>query len=346
MVCNIYDTDLTLKGTIFTWVSLVWDEYYNEVGEAQIELQLTDGIADLVKIDRYLSITGSNHLMLIKSISIEDNKLVANAKDALCVLDERVATDTIENEPGESAIRKLVSNMSPWPCFELGEIAGIDGNYTGQMDNGTVLEYVLDIAQSLDIGLSVTFSKTDKKITFECYKPESDPDAKYSSMYGNMSDLSYSITNTKYKNVAIVKGTQKEEVTSTEENEDGEPVETTETVEKPVYVTVGETSAEGANRREIFVDESSESMEDEESLENYKARLGRYGMQKLGEQILSESITFLVDDTAKLGSLISCTVPEFGLKLQTRIIAVKMTSQNNKITREAEVGTPIITRRR
>lgn len=335
MVCNIYDYDMTLKGTIFTWVSLVWDEYYNEVGEAQIELQLTDGMAELVTKDRYMSITGSNHFMLIKSVFIENNKLVANAKDAICILDERVSTETVGDEDGEVAIRKLITDMEPWPNFELGSSAGIGETYTGQIENGTVLDYVLDIAQALDIGLSVTYSKESKKLVFECYKPTADAHSKYSTMYSNMSNISYSVSSVNYKNVAVVRGKQKTT------GSDGST-----STDQPVYVTTGDTSATGTDRREIFVDATSENMEDGESLTEYQSRLARYGLQKLAEQVTAESVSFTVGEGVEIGEVITCIVPEFNLKLQTRIMAIKMTSQNNATTREVEVGTPVITRRR
>ena len=56
MVCNVFDLNLNPLGTVFSWISLVWDEYYNALGEAQLELAYTEDNAALVKANRYLNV--------------------------------------------------------------------------------------------------------------------------------------------------------------------------------------------------------------------------------------------------------------------------------------------------
>ena len=100
MVCNVFDINLNPLGTIFSWVSLVLDEYYNALGEAQLELAYTADNAVLVKANRYLSIDGSSHLMLVESVEITKDRLIAYGKDALNILDKRVSTETVKSENG------------------------------------------------------------------------------------------------------------------------------------------------------------------------------------------------------------------------------------------------------
>ena len=95
MVCNVFDLNLNPLGTVFSWISLVWDEYYNALGEAQLELAYTKDNAALVKANRYLSLDGSAHLMLIESVEIQKNRLIAYAKDALNILDKRVTLNGV-----------------------------------------------------------------------------------------------------------------------------------------------------------------------------------------------------------------------------------------------------------
>ena len=41
----------------------------------------------------------------------------------------------------------------------------------------------------------------------------------------------------------------------------------------------------------------------------------------------------------------SCRVTALGLTLQARVVAIKLTSENNNVTRVAEIGTPVLLRR-
>ena len=81
MVCNVFDINLNPLGTIFSWVSLVWDEYYKALGEAQLELADTADNASIVKANRYLSIDGSSHFMLIETGDITKHRLVASDQE-------------------------------------------------------------------------------------------------------------------------------------------------------------------------------------------------------------------------------------------------------------------------
>ena len=332
MVCNVFDINLNPLGTVFSWISLVWDEYYNALGEAQLELAYTDDNAALVKANRYLSIDGSDHLMLIESVEITGDRLIAYGKDALNILDKRVSTETVKNENGEAAILRVAGGMTPWPCFSVGANQGIEGQYTGQIDGGSVLDYALKIAQELDIGLQVLFDRAAKTLTLTCYKPAYDGVIRYAPEWGNMGDIEYTQSTLDYANVAIVKGTARSVDASGEETE------------STVYVTTGDLSASGAARRELYLS-ASESMEEDESLTEYQNRLARYGIQKLSEQASIESLSFSVDENVQVGQMLGCRVASLGLTLQARVAAVKMTSENNHTTREAEIGAPVLLRR-
>lgn len=332
MVCNVFDINLNPLGTIFSWVSLVWDEYYNALGEAQLELAYTADNANLVKANRYLSIDGSSHLMLVESVEVTKDRLIAYGKDALNILDKRVSTETVKAENGEAAILRVAGEMVPWPCFTVGASQGLTDMYTGQIDSGSVLDYALKIAQELDIGLQVMFDREDKTLTLTCYKPAYDGVIRYAPEWGNMGDVEYTQSTLQFYNVAVVKGTARSTDSSGE------------VTESPVYVKTGDLSAEGAARRELFVS-ASESMEEGESLTDYQNRLARYGMQKLSEQADIESIAFAVDDSVQVGQMVGCRVTALGLTLQARVMAIKLTSENNNVTRVAEIGTPVLLRR-
>lgn len=326
MECNIYDTELNRVGVLNTWASMVWEESYNSDGAFQIEVQQTTEIAKLLKEDRYAGIKESNTLMVIKAVQVKDGKITASGYPALWVLTDRVSTTVVSNENAESALRGLVSAMAPWPRLELGESAGLLDVFTAEKSDASLLEYCQVISQAVDMGVRLRHDRKSKKLLFECYKPAANANLRFSTSYGNMGDPEYSVSTASLKNVAIVAGAG-----------DGDA---------RVTVQAGTTSAAGADRRELYVDARNKQPKEGESDADYKARLVRYGEEKLVGQVKIENFAFtLKDDRANLGDIVTCNVPEIGVKLQVRITGIRRTSQNNGTTVEASVGTPIILRR-
>ena len=326
MECNVYDLNLARVGVISTWVSMVWEEQYNSVGSFQIEVQQTNDAARLLKPDMYVGIKESDTLMIIKSVQISDGKIIAAGYPVVYILSDRVSTAIISNTNAETALRGLVSNMEPWPCLELGEPAGLTDTFSAEKSDATLLEYCESVSQAVDFGFKLRFDRKAKKMYFECYKPEKNANLRFSTLYGNMGGIEYSKSTANLKNVAVVAGSGEGDVRIT--------------------VQAGDVSSVGANRREMYVDARQEQLEEGESDADYKARLVRYGEEKLISQVEIENFKFLLDDKrAKLGDLVTCNVPEIGVKLEVRIVGLTRTSQNNQTTVEASVGTPILIRR-
>lgn len=305
---------------------MVWEESYNSDGSFQIEVQQTAEVANLLKADRYAGISESNTIMIIKAVQIEDGKIIASGYPAISVLSERVSTKVVSNENAETALRNLVSSADPWPRLELGNVAGITDKFTAEKSDASLYEYCQVIAQSVDMGIRFRHDKKEKKLLFECYKPTINKNAKYSTAYGNMSGIRYSASTANLKNVAIVAGA-------------GEGA-------SRVTVLAGKTDLTGADRREMYVDARSEQPEEGESDESYRARLVRYGEEKLVGQSKIENFSFDLDDNKlSLGDIVTCNVSEIGVKLKVRVTGIRLTSQNNGTKVEASVGTPIILRR-
>lgn len=322
MECRIYDLELNRVGIVSTWVSMVWEESYNGDGKFQLEMQYSDGLAGLFQPDRYCGIDDSDILMVIKSVQISDGKITVGGYPAAYVLEERVYTGTVKEQEAETALRDMVSNMKPWPRLELGESAGLSDVFTAEKTASTVLDFCQVIGEAVDMGYRLRHDRKQKKLLFECYKPEKNENARYSTLYGNLTDPEYSLSTAKYKNVAVV-------------------------VADGVTVTAGNTAATGAERREMFVDAKSKTKEEGESDSAYRSRLARYGEEKLVGQVKIENFKFTIDPaTVKLGDIVSCNVPEFGVKLEVRITGISRVSQKNKTGVTATVGTPIVTRRR
>lgn len=319
----VYDTGLQLLGLIESWVSLVWPERYNvysNVQGAQLELQYSASLQALCRPDRYLWLTGSDHIMRIVSAQKTDTRLVISTKDAACILDERVCTGTLSAFAVEDTLRTLVSDAAAWPNFRPGEAAGLADTYAGEVNPGSLLTITEQICQELDTGFRVRFDPSEKQLLFELYRPKLDPNARYAPQYGNLTGLTYTESTADYKNVVTVAGA------------DG-------------TVTVGAVNAVGAARRELLVDASSRKKADDQSLEDYLAVLRTLGEQELAKHTRLENFRFTPTGSVAVGTVVAASLPGTDIQAAARITSVTLTSQRGENTVSTEIGTPILRRK-
>ena len=326
---NVYNENLERIGTIETWVSLLWEEGYNTLGDFLIEVQQTKEIAKLLKIGNYIGRGDFKTLCLIRSVEVKDKKIIANGHTAAAILNERVSTKVIDNQNAEEAMRGLVSERAAWPCVELGELSNLTEKFERQTSDKTVLEYCEEIAAEIDAGFILRFDKQRKKLLFEVYKPDINKNLIFATKFGNLSETVYSESENKFKNVAVVAG-------------EGEG-------ENRITVFAGETESEGAARRELYVDARNVRIEENETEENYRTRLLNLGLKKLAEQIKIQNISVSIDSEDfgtrfGLGDVVTLILDDIGIKIQPRIIGFSYKSQNNQNYLEAEFGTPITRR--
>lgn len=330
---TVYDGGLTKIGLIETWISLVWDEEYGGDGVYQIEIFDSDRAAALIREGYFYGIKESRTLATVESITVRGGKIVGYGTMASGMLKDRVTTRRTMDENAEDAMRAAVEEMTPHPLIALGAKKGISDVFTPEIEDMDVLEHCETISKETDVGFCLVHDKDAKKLLFECYKPDENPNARYAAAYGNLGEIEYSASGADHKNVAVI-------VNTISETKDEETIETRE-----IY-TAGDTDAQGAARREMIV-KTSIRREEEETDEEYRARIIAKGEAELVERVRSEELTFRVDDDrAQLGDVITATIHEIGARLRVRVMRVKITSQKNKTTREISIGTPVYLKRR
>lgn len=318
---DVFDLELNRVGVLQTWISLVWREEYNSAGKFQVEVQQTKGAAELLKRWHYCQLRGRDTVMVIQSVQVSDNRIIANGATALWLLDKRISTQVISGINAETGLRSLVLNMTPWPCLQLGDTYGVPDKYQQQMSDDTVLEYCKKIGTAVDMGVRIR--RSGQALLFECYKPPLNPNARYSDQYGNIANAVYTVSDVKTANVAVVAGAG---------SGDGR-----------VTVTVGNTEATGADRLEIYVDARDLQPAETDDDATYRATLRRRGEKKLLECLRIEEVKFEVqDDRAKLGDLIMVNLSAVGLKVQVRVTSEEIVSQRNQTKRSIGLGTPVL----
>lgn len=321
----VYDGQLNLLARLESWVSLVWPERYNVysgVQGAQLELHASTDLQALCRPDRYLWLTGSDRIMRICSAQTDrsEHKLVISARDAACILDERISTQTLSGFAVESTLRSLVSGVAAWPGLELGVLADLADTYTGEVKPGSLLSIAEQVCQELDIGFRVRFDQQAKKLLFELYRPKLDPNARYAPQYGNLTDLAYTESITDYKNICTVVGA------------DG-------------TVTVGATDNTGTARREMLLDASSKKKEDGQSQSEYLAALRTLGEQELAKHTRLENFEFTPTGPVTVGKVVAASLPGTDIQAAARITSVTLQSQKGENTVSTEIGTPILRRK-
>ena len=319
MECRIYNTALDLVAVIQSWVSLEWYEEYNGIGSFTLELISRSDYQD-IRLDYYCGISDSETLMIIKSVDVKENRVVVSGCAAVALLDDRISTSAISGAGtnAETLMRGFITSMTAYPRVENGTAAGITDTYNGTLDKGSVLERVQKIAEDLDIGFTLRHDKASRKLLFECYKPTTATE-RYFTEYGNVSNPEYMRGYNGYKNVATVEGAA-------------------------TTVTVGATTAAGADRKEIYIDATTEEKGDDTSTA-YQNRLKGIGLAKLAEHNLNEVLNFDINDPeVTLGEIAECKFSEYGITATVRIIGIDIVSQNNRTERRVTLGTPVIRR--
>lgn len=330
MTLDVLDeTTLARLGRIEVWVSLYWDEPYNTLTESKLEVRPTKENLELLREGRWLKRSDSNVPMRIchRSNENQDANLVCTLFPATWIFSKRVSTETVKDENAESAMRRLVAVMQPWPRLELGGAVGFDTRYTAQTSGGSVLNYLTTIGAACDLGFRIVLSgkNADKKLRFEVYRPTANPNNRFSTKWGSLTGASWAFGDNDYCNVAIVQGAGEGENRAT--------------------VTVGLTDAAGADRRELYVDardvQPDEELGETNQSADYLQRLMDRGTNKLLDQLRTGSIEISLDADLVPGDVAICTLPELGYKATVRVADVITQSQNDGTTRTLRLGTPV-----
>lgn len=326
MKLTFYSSVLEKKAIMFSWLSMLWQPEYNDVGQFVVELQENSEFFRTIKqLDYVVFDEDPDTVMMVWGIEIKNRKVVISGHGATYLLNNRVSNDVVKDENAEIAMRRLVENMIPWECVSVGALQEIPDKFTAQTSDGTVLDYCKTISKFCDIGFR--FKKFNKNLLFECYKPSINESVKFAAKLGNMGDERYSESEKDYKNVAIVEGASIE----------GERI----------TVITGDTSAVGMQRREMYVDARDVQPEEGETLEEYKQRLVRRGEKKLSERIKIVNTTFsILDENIKLGDLVNLMPTYTNETLQARVTSITYKSQNNTIKKTIGIGQPIPINRR
>lgn len=326
MKINLYDENLHRIAIIDErFVSCLWSEGYNTTENFVLELQETEEYKKKVKPDCYVGRNDRKTLMVVKTVEIANNKIIASGKQATQVLDDVAFIGTInEGSKIDSSIEKAYNNSSKFKNVEIVS-SGLSDTYTHQISHKSFLKLCETMCQNEDVGFRSV--RNNGVVNVEFYKPEQKPNLVFSQKFGNLSIDSIKLSTSTFKNYAIVLG-------------EGEG-------KNRFRVDVDQTN--GNERRELIVDAKDIQKEENETIESYNARLKARGAEKLLE--CQKIIDFAFKPFAKdfgveydLGDILTVLLPEYGIKLQSRVVRFTQKVQNNQTMTTIDVGNLIIKR--
>lgn len=308
-------------GIIDTAKSVIWNDTFYGVGDFEIYMQATPLALELLQVGNYVTRTDNKHIGIIERIEIgfdpENGRMItATGSFAKTLLSRRVIYSLTGNTvyPAiisgniETGVRTLVNaNMiaATEPArnvdfFELGALSGIAQRIvdeTGaaarkQTSYANLQEYTDEVLQEYKIGAYVGFNRETLKLQYIVI-PGVDRSVDntagvapvvFSQEFDNLSSSDYSYDESALKNAVLVGGA-------------GEGTER--------FYTLLPGSGSGIDRREVFVDASSQSRtyKDENEVEQtyteaeYAQILATQGMQALVDRVIVETFAGEVDIT-------------------------------------------------
>ena len=263
MRLNLYDSSMNRIAFIDeSFISCLWAENYNSKGSLSLELPLTEEYKELVKPDCYVGRWDRDTVMVIKSVLVRENSLVATGSTADRQLDDVAFVGTIgANSNVASALKTAYEGTDGYPNFSFAT-SSINVAYPSQISNKSIGELLETMCQGADLGYKAV--KAVNGIEIQFYRPSANDNLKFSSAYGNLQDMSLYHSTEPYKNYAVVLG------------------EGDETLRTRVDVDIRRSTTE--QKREMIIDARDIQTAVDESQADYYKRLQARGVEKLLEQ--------------------------------------------------------------
>jgi hypothetical protein len=326
MRLRLYDEQLNQIAIIGgNFVSVMWSEGYNTVEPFSLELRATDAVKKKVRPECYVGRDDRKTLAVIKTVDIRDGKIIATGKQAARCLADVSFVGTVER--GAQVAEGI---HGAWEASDKYEGFIFEGNgpeavYDHQISNKSILELSEIMCRDTDVGFRAV--RSDRKVKVEFYKPEEDPNLKYSEALGNLTVENITLSTENLKNHAIILGAG--------EGEDRARAEI--------------DNSGGGKKLSMIVDARDIAREETDTDGSYREKLLERGNEKLLEKTKTWECVFrpIASDFGKrfeLGDILTVILAEYGLKLKARVARFTQIEQNNQTKTTIEVGTITIVR--
>ena len=306
MEATILNTDFEAIGVIDFYKSFIWSDRFDEYGDFEIYLPIGESLPDNIKKGYYLWNADSDRIMIVETIKTETDEddgeyFVVSGRSAETLLMRRIiwnkkvfSRDDKGVKPNLlNGIKTMLMENAIDPVAEVRKIPNLifeestdekitsltfEGEYLGE-DLYTVVH---NLCVEKEIGFKITLNNEDKFVfklyagVDHSYGTEEEPQIKnpyviFSPEYDNLMSAKYLDSDEKLKNVTLVVG-------ESQYDENGNEV-------SRISYELG--SAAGMERREVFTDATSLSLDDGDggvmTADQYQAHLRQKGIDTLME---------------------------------------------------------------
>lgn len=338
MSMEIYPADFSTRYQLTHAISIQMTLYYNAIGKIQLVAPVNDyNIAALKEGAMLYDTTRQAAFIFVNpKIDTTNNQITANGYTSDWLLNKRVIATKQEITTAESGTYTLVNNnLRGLTHIQTAEEKGLTEQYQPDDDEdnnvlgGQLLDKIIDILDSVELGHRMTWDWQNLMHTFEVYKGNDLTAGIHAIAFaedqGTCTDLVISEDVSTFKNVAYVKYKL---------SDDTEPVE-----------TVG--TATDDDRYEKWFD-TSVSQESEETAADVRKKAISFANMELGKYLKRSSFSVTIDPSElgvlyNLGDIVKCSSNRFGVNFNARITGIKYKLDKTGEKTEIILGDPILT---
>lgn len=335
MSLELYTKDYSNRYEITHAISVQMSEYYNEVGKLILVVPVNDYNIEAIKNDSILYDTQKNIAFIIKNVKTDtpQNRITANGFTTNHMLESRVIASSVAVRNVESGVYSAVNgNLRGMQRVVTAPSKGLTEKTEISLYGGTVLEQIMPVLSSVELGHRMAWNHRTEQHIFEVYKGTDLTTGIHAVVFsdeqGTARDLVINDDVSTLKNVAYVVSKYKSGDT-----------------EKQLVEIVGD--ATGDDRHEQWF-EISLTAEEGETEAQFRSRMRVHGAMELGKLIRRQSFNVVIDPAElgvlyNIGDLVSCVSKRFGVKFNARISGMKYKKDANGESTEVVLGEPKLT---
>lgn len=342
MEVTILNTKLEMTAIVDTFESIIWTDRYADYGDFEIYTSVNSQFIDIFKMDYYIIMRESDHVMIIEDIKINSDeevgdRLIITGRSLESILDRRIIwKQTILDGNIQNSIKKILDENIITPTdttrkidnfiFEFSEDPEITKlTVKAQFTGDSIFEAIRALCDVNNIGFRITLS-SDNKFVFQLYSgtdrsydQEKNPYVIFSPNFENIINSNYLESKKSFRTVTLVAG-------------EGEG-----SARKTMTVSIESGAGQGLLRREMFTDARDiSSTIDGRVLTSaeYNAQLTQRGNEYLAQNSITKSFEGQVETTHMfrykedffMGDIIQIA-NEYQIESKSRVTEVVM-SQN------------------
>lgn len=332
MSLEIYPSDFSTRYELTHAISVQMSVYYNDIGKLTIVAPVNDYNITALKVGNMLYDTerAVTYIFVNSKHDTEENRITVNGYTTNWFLNKRCIASEYHMTNIESGVYDIINaNMRGLTGIQTASVSGLTEETDNIFFGGQILDEIIPFLEEKELGQRMIWNPDTLSHTFEIYKGADLTSGIHAVVFseeqGTAQELVINDDDSTLKNFAFAAGSLKNDVAFIEE--------------------VG--TATGDARREVWLD-TNVTQEDDETVEECKARAVSYATMELGKRIRRKSFSVSIDADDlgvhyDIGDIVSCVSVRFGVSFNARITGVKYSMDSNSTSTEIILGDPILT---